>query len=76
MIEISNSDENDVLIFDPIDPKVLNIARSLALNSKPWGKVQRKSISAGFWDNGFTVRKFVPDAEIALIKMQQEKSED
>ena len=39
------------------------MARKLALASKMWGLSPYKAIEAGNWDNGFTVRQFVPEAE-------------
>jgi hypothetical protein len=54
---------SEPLLFEPVDPEVMRVARKLALASKMWGLSPYKAIEAGHWDNGFTVRQFVPEAE-------------
>ena len=59
-----------------IDPQTMQLARKMCAESKKWGRVPEKAILSGAWDTGHIVLQYVPDAEIVLIKMQQEKSED
>ena len=61
------------LLFDPVDPEVLRVARKLALASKMWGRIPYKAIEDGHWDNGYIVRQFVPEAQRQVERRKKDR---
>lgn len=59
-----------------LNEKVMEKARKLFLASKKWGLVHVEAAPKGWYDKGSWIKDFIPQAEIELLKEQEEANDE